>query len=142
MKTWCVFNASQASVRAKGSFKWVDVQKGELGYERKAKETKRRTCKTDRACRRQTQKTDRRKLPVRNFGIVADCIFLYDLWGDPGNPAALQHAGTDQHGQNPAVYCSHGDLYRDCMLYRTMVKANERRDEWTIAKKEENVYVS
>ena len=37
---------------------------------------------------------------------------------------------------------SHNDLYRDCMLYRTMVKANERRDEWTIGKKEENVYVS
>ena len=30
---------------------------------------------------------------------------------------------------------SHDDLYRDCRLYRTMVKANERRDEWTIRKK-------
>lgn len=36
---------------------------------------------------------------------------------------------------------THDKLYREGELYRSMVKANERRDEWTIGKKEENVYV-
>lgn len=31
---------------------------------------------------------------------------------------------------------SHKDLYQECDLYRDMVKANERRDEWTIGRRE------